>query len=54
VGKGKTLAEVADAAGVSEATVKTAYRLLYASREELIEADWVARGRGSLEGLPRM
>ena len=40
--------DIASIAGVSDGTIKTAYRFLYNTRETLVEADW----NGNLENLP--
>lgn len=51
MGEARSLKQIADVAGVSDGTVKTAYRFLYQARETLVEQDWITRG-GSLERLP--
>ncbi|KAI6084459.1 cyclin-like protein [Hypoxylon rubiginosum] len=45
--------DIAEVAGVSDGTIKTAYRLMYPCREELIEKEWLApKGRGQMKLLP--
>lgn len=51
MGEGKTSKQIAGVAGVSDGTIKTAYRFLYQDRESLIEQDWLAKG-GRLDRLP--
>jgi transcription initiation factor TFIIB len=40
VGESKPSKKIADVAGVSDGTIKTAYRYLYQKKEQLIESDW--------------
>ncbi|KAI8623615.1 cyclin-like protein [Xylariaceae sp. FL1651] len=51
MGEGKSSKQIATVAGVSDGTIKTAYRFLYQARETLIEKDWLAKG-GNLDRLP--
>ncbi|KAI1269084.1 cyclin-like protein [Xylariaceae sp. FL1019] len=51
MGEGKQSKAIANVAGVSDGTIKTAYRFLYNERETLVEKDWLAKG-GSLDRLP--
>ncbi|KAI2629463.1 cyclin-like protein [Xylaria nigripes] len=51
MGESKTSKQIAAVAGVSDGTIKTAYRFLYQSRESLIQQDWIAKG-GRLDRLP--
>ncbi|KAI1817995.1 cyclin-like protein [Poronia punctata] len=51
MGEGKTSKSIASVAGVSDGTIKTAYRFLYQAREKLIQKDWIAKG-GRLDRLP--
>ncbi|KAI0965688.1 cyclin-like protein [Xylaria arbuscula] len=51
MGEGKSSKQIAAVAGVSDGTIKTAYRFLYQARDSLIEADWLAKG-GNLDRLP--
>ncbi|KAI1764289.1 cyclin-like protein [Hypoxylon sp. FL1150] len=51
--EGRSSKDIAEVAGVSDGTIKTAYRLMYPSREELIEHEWLApKGRGQMKLLP--
>ena len=39
-------------AGVSDGTIRTAYKFLYQDREKLIESEWIADGKGKMDNLP--
>ena len=52
LGKPKTPKEISIVAGVSDGTIRTAYKYLYQERERLIEPDWIADGRGKMDNLP--
>lgn len=48
----RTTKEIANIAGVSDGTIRTAYRFLYNARDQLIDPAWIANGQGSMEKLP--
>ena len=52
LGKPKTPKEISAVAGVSDGTIRTAYKYLYQDRERLIEPEWIADGKGNVENLP--
>jgi len=52
LGKGKTPKEISGIAGVSDGTIRTAYKYLYQERERLIEPLWIADGKGDMANLP--
>ena len=52
LGRAKSAKEVAGVCGVSDGTVRTAYKFLYQDRERLIEPSWIANGKGKMENLP--
>jgi len=52
LGKPKSAKEISRVAGVSDGTIRTAYKYLYQDRERLIEPEWIADGKGSMENLP--
>jgi transcription initiation factor TFIIB len=52
LGKPKTPKEISMVAGVSDGTIRTAYKYLYQERERLIEPEWIAEGKGRIENLP--
>lgn len=51
MGEPRPSKKIAGVAGVSDGTIKTAYRFLYTERETLIEPEWLAKG-GSMDRLP--
>ncbi|KAI0172219.1 cyclin-like protein [Hypoxylon sp. FL1284] len=52
-GEARSSKDIAEVAGVSDGTIKTAYRLMHPSRDVLIEKDWLGpKGAGRLERLP--
>lgn len=56
VGAGKSTKQISEVAGVSDATIKHAYKYLYQGRDKLIEADWLGKqgdsGFGDVKNLP--
>jgi len=52
LGKPKSPKEISIVAGVSDGTIRTAYKFLYQERERLIEPEWIADGKGKMENLP--
>jgi transcription initiation factor TFIIB len=52
LGKGKSPREISQVAGVSDGTIRTAYKYLYQERERLIEPEWIADGKGKMDNLP--
>jgi transcription initiation factor TFIIB len=52
LGKPKTPKEISMVAGVSDGTIRTAYKYLYQERERLIEPEWISEGKGKMENLP--
>lgn len=52
LGKPKTAKEISQVAGVSDGTIRTAYKYLYQDRERLIESEWIEGGKGKMENLP--
>lgn len=54
LGEGKSSKDIASVAGVSDGTIKTAYKYLYAEKESLLDAEAFqkSRGRGKIEKLP--
>lgn len=54
LGEAKTSKDIAVVAGVSDGTIKTAYKYLYAEKESLLDAEAFqkSRGRGKIERLP--
>jgi transcription initiation factor TFIIB len=55
VGLGKTAKEISNVAGVSDTTIKAAYKYLYQARDSLIEEKWLkAPFHGRVENLPQI
>jgi transcription initiation factor TFIIB len=52
LGKPKTAKEIGAFAGVSDGTIRTAYKFLYQDRERLIEPEWLGKLGGKMENLP--
>ncbi|CAJ2512615.1 Uu.00g007340.m01.CDS01 [Anthostomella pinea] len=51
MGESRTSKQIAAVAGVSDGTIKTAYRFLYQAREQLVDQTWLDKG-GRLDRLP--
>jgi transcription initiation factor TFIIB len=51
---GKTPKEISAVAGVSDGTIRTAYKLLEAEKDKLIDPEWLKDGRGDLKYLPKL
>jgi len=52
LGKPKSPKDISAVAGVSDGTIRTAYRYLYQEAERLIEPDWIKDGKGDMSRLP--
>jgi transcription initiation factor TFIIB len=53
MGEPKPSKDIALVAGVSDGTIKTAYRYLYQARDQLIDKEWLAPiGTGDMSRLP--
>jgi transcription initiation factor TFIIB len=52
LGRPKSAREIGMMAGVSDGTIRTAYKFLYQDRDKLIEPEWIAGGKGKMENLP--
>ena len=48
--QGKTPKEISSVAGVSDGTIRNAYKLIYPRREKLINPDWLVKGKGGIVG----
>lgn len=53
VGEPRSSLPIAKQAGVSDGTVKTAYKHLFAAREQLIKQEWLADG-GNMDNIPHV
>lgn len=52
LGKPKSAKEIGIMAGVSDGTIRTAYKFLYQDRDKLIEQDWLKGENAKMENLP--
>lgn len=52
IGHARTAKEISQVAGVSDGTIRTAYKHLYAEREKLINPRWIETKKGKMENLP--
>lgn len=52
LGKPKSAKEISNVAGVSDGTIRTAYKFLYNERDRLIEAEWLGDKGGKMDLLP--
>lgn len=53
MGKGKSAKDVGEATGVSEGTVRNAYKVIWGKKEQLVDPKWIESGKGSMVRLPR-
>lgn len=51
IGRPKTPKDISQVAGVSDGTIRTAYKFLYQEREKLIEKEWLT-GNITMDNLP--
>lgn len=52
MGDPKSPKEIAAVADVSDGTIRTAYKLLYAEIDKLIQPEWLGEGKGDMSKLP--
>lgn len=52
MGQPKSPKEISGVAGVSDGTIRTAYKLMYPMREQLIDPEWLRDGKGDMDALP--
>lgn len=50
MGQPKTAKDISFVAGVSDGTIRNAYKLIYPEREALIAPEWLEKGKGGLVG----
>lgn len=51
-GEPKSAKDVAIVAGVSDGTIRNAYKIMFGEKEKLIRKDWTAQGKVDLKRLP--
>jgi transcription initiation factor TFIIB len=52
MGRPRTAKEISIVAGVSDGTIRTAYKYLYNKKDELIDQEWIKDGRADMSKLP--
>jgi len=52
MGEPKNAKQVSTVAKVSDGTIRTAYKFLYAERDKLINPDWLGKDKGDMNRLP--
>jgi len=52
VGDARSPKDIAAVAQVSDGTIRTAYKLLHAEIDKLVEKEWLADGKGDMKRLP--
>lgn len=52
MGSGKSAKDISQVVGVSDGTIRGAYKQLYGEREQLIDAEWIKSGKGDMSKLP--
>lgn len=51
-GEGRNAKDVSNIAGVSDGTIRNAYKIMYSKKEELVRPEWIAEGRADFKRLP--
>lgn len=51
-GEPKSAKDVAIVAGVSDGTIRNAYKIMFGEKEKLVRKDWTAQGKVDLKRLP--
>ena len=52
MGTPKSPKDISAIAGVSDGTIRTAYKLIYPERESLVDPKWLQPGKGDMKKLP--
>ena len=52
MGQGKSAKDISAVAGVSDGTIRHAYKLIYPNREEFIDPKWLKDGKADMKKLP--
>jgi len=50
MGQPKSPKDISQVAGVSDGTIRNAYKLIYPKREKLIDPEWLVKGKGGIVG----
>ncbi|KAI4196741.1 MAG: hypothetical protein LQ346_003164 [Caloplaca aetnensis] len=51
-GEARSAKDISQAAGVSDGTIRNAYKIMYQRKEELVKSEWIASGRADFKRLP--
>ncbi|KAI4154839.1 MAG: hypothetical protein LQ341_000279 [Variospora aurantia] len=51
-GEGRTAKDISQVAGVSDGTIRNAYKIMYQRKQELVKPEWIADGRADFKRLP--
>lgn len=51
-GEGRSAKDVSGIAGVSDGTIRNAYKIMHPRKEDLVKAEWIADGRVEFKRLP--
>ncbi|KAI4175340.1 MAG: hypothetical protein Q9188_000879 [Gyalolechia gomerana] len=51
-GESRNAKDVSNIAGVSDGTIRNAYKIMYGRKEELVRPEWIAEGRADFKRLP--
>jgi transcription initiation factor TFIIB len=52
IGKGKSAKDISAVAGVSDGTIRSAYKMIYPEREKIIDPKWLKEAAFNLKNLP--
>ncbi|KAL8738268.1 MAG: hypothetical protein Q9181_000903 [Wetmoreana brouardii] len=52
VNEGRSAKDVSHVAGVSDGTIRNAYKIMHADKAKLVKAEWIAEGKVDLKRLP--
>ena len=51
-GEGRSAKDVSQVAGVSDGTIRNAYKIMYGRKEELVRGEWIKEGKADFKRLP--
>lgn len=52
LGKGKSAKEISGVAGVSDGTIRSAYKMIYPEREKIVDPKWLNEPKAKMQALP--
>ena len=50
MGQPKSAKDISNVAGVSDGTIRNAYKMIYPNKEQLIDPEWLKKGKGGIVG----